>query len=180
MFRLLFLLISVGSLYLVPAKQDQQMKTGFTDTIPPTTDTIPVTDSLQKADSLRIADSLKAVADSVMLAPDSVQLTGKVITGTASFYSARLDGTKTSTGEIYRNKKFTGASNSLKLNTWVRVTNLRNGKTVVVRINDRMHPNMKKRGRVIDLSRIAAKELDFISRGLTKVKLEVIEKPVKP
>jgi rare lipoprotein A (peptidoglycan hydrolase) len=154
------------------------MKPGFTDTIPLTADTLILADSLNKADSLRIADSLKAAADSGIIAPDSVMPTGKVISGIASFYSARLDGTKTSTGEIYRNKKFTGASNSLKLNTWVRVTNLRNGKSVVVRINDRMHPKMKKRGRVIDLSRAAAQKLDFISRGLTKVKLEVIEKPI--
>ncbi|MDD2791604.1 MAG: septal ring lytic transglycosylase RlpA family protein [Sediminibacterium sp.] len=156
------------------------MKAGFTDTIPLSTDTLHISDSLQKADSLRLGDSLKAVTDSGMLSPDSVRPTGKVIIGIASYYSARLDGTKTSTGEIYRNKKFTGASNNLKLNTWVRVTNLRNGKTVVVRINDRMHPNMKKKGRVIDLSRVAAQKLDFMARGLTKVKLEVIEKPVTP
>ena len=110
---------------------------------------------------------------------DSVVVTGKVIKGIASFYSSNLDGTETATGEIYRNSKLTGASNNLKLNTWVRVTNLKNGKTVIVRINDRMHPAMKKKGRVIDLSRYAAKKLDFIKDGLTKVKLEVIEPPKK-
>lgn len=115
--------------------------------------------------------------DSVKLA-DSLLLTGKVVKGIASFYSANLDGTKTATGEIFRNNKLTGASNNLKLNTWVKVTNLKNGKTVVVRINDRMHPSMKKKGRVIDLSRSAAKKLDFMEAGLTKVKLEVIEPPV--
>ncbi|HJV18855.1 MAG TPA: septal ring lytic transglycosylase RlpA family protein, partial [Sediminibacterium sp.] len=179
MFRFLFLLLSVGTLYLVPAQSDSQTKAGLADTvIIAKRDTIPAAiDSLRLADSLQIADSLKALADSGTIHADSVTLTGKVITGIASFYSARLDGTKTSTGEIYRNRKFTGASNNLKLNTWVRVTNLRNGKSVVVRINDRMHPRMKKKGRVIDLSRAAAKKLDFISKGLTKVKLEVIEKP---
>ncbi|TAH12051.1 MAG: septal ring lytic transglycosylase RlpA family protein [Sphingobacteriia bacterium] len=115
--------------------------------------------------------------DSVKLA-DSLLLTGKVVKGIASFYSANLDGTKTATGEIFRNNKLTGASNNLKLNTWVKVTNLKNGKTVVVRINDRMHPSMKKKGRVIDLSRSAAKKLDFMEAGLTKVKLEVIEPPI--
>ncbi len=110
---------------------------------------------------------------------DSVVVTGKVVKGIASFYSANLDGTKTATGEIFRNNKLTGASNNLKLNTWVRVTNLKNGKTVIVRINDRMHPAMKKKGRVIDLSRLAAKKLDFVKAGLTKVKLEVIEPPAK-
>ncbi|MFZ2784039.1 MAG: septal ring lytic transglycosylase RlpA family protein [Sediminibacterium sp.] len=174
MFRFLFLLFSVGTLYLVPAQPDSGMKAELTDTvITVNRDTIPLA-----TDSLGIADSSKILADSGTDASDSVVLTGKVITGIASFYSARLDGTKTATGEIYRNKKFTGASNNLKLNTWVRVTNLRNGKTVVVRINDRMHPNMKRKGRVIDLSRIAAQKLDFMSSGLTKVKLEVIEKPL--
>ncbi|HEX3023986.1 MAG TPA: septal ring lytic transglycosylase RlpA family protein [Chitinophagaceae bacterium] len=98
----------------------------------------------------------------------------KTVIGIASFYSTNLDGTKTSTGETYRNSKFSGASNHFALNTWVRVTNLRNNKSIKVRINDRMHIKMAKRGRVIDLSRSAAKELGFISRGLTRVKVEEI------
>ena len=100
--------------------------------------------------------------------------TGKIIKGIASFYSANLDGTKTATGEIFRNSKYTAASNNLKLNTLVLVTNLKNKKSVVVRINDRMHPRMAKKGRVVDLSRIAAKTLDFIENGLTKVSVETI------
>jgi rare lipoprotein A len=133
---------------------------------------------MRKDTILFSSDTLISVIDSTKMA-DSIVLTGKVIKGIASFYSANLDGTKTATGEIFRNSKFTGASNNLKLNTWVKVTNLKNGKTVVVRINDRMHPNMKKKGRVIDLSRAAAKKLDFIENGLTKVKLEVIDNPKK-
>ncbi|MFZ9221434.1 MAG: septal ring lytic transglycosylase RlpA family protein, partial [Sediminibacterium sp.] len=72
------------------------------------------------------------------------------VTGIASFYSRNLDGTLTSTGERYRNKKYTAACNLFKLNTLVRVTNMRNGASILVRINDRMHPNMLKKGRVID------------------------------
>lgn len=106
---------------------------------------------------------------------DSFKITGKAVTGIASFYSTNLDGTKTSTGERYRNAKLTAASNNFKLNTWVLVTNLRNKKTVIVRINDRMHPRMKRKGRVVDLSRIAAEQLDFIDNGLTKVKVEEIK-----
>lgn len=100
----------------------------------------------------------------------------KVVIGIASFYSSNLDGTKTSTGEIFRNSKMTGASNNYKLNTWVRITNLRNNKLVIVRINDRMHDKMAVRGRVIDLSREAARQLNFLSRGLTRVKVEEIKK----
>src|SRR3954463_9517067 len=58
--------------------------------------------------------------------------------GIASFYSANLDSTITATGEIYTHGKLTAASNNFKLNTWVRVTNLKNGRSVIVRINDRM------------------------------------------
>ncbi|MFZ9472404.1 MAG: septal ring lytic transglycosylase RlpA family protein, partial [Sediminibacterium sp.] len=68
------------------------------------------------------------------------------VTGIASFYSRNLDGTLTSTGERYRNKKYTAACNLFKLNTLVRVTNMRNGASILVRINDRMHPNMLKKG----------------------------------
>ena len=96
------------------------------------------------------------------------------IIGISSFYSSILNGRETSTGELFDNSKFTAACNLYKLNTIVRVTNLRNGKTVLVRINDRMHPNMLRKGRVIDLSQSAAKQLIFNSKGLLKVKVEAI------
>ena len=96
------------------------------------------------------------------------------IIGISSFYSSNLNGTKTSTGERFYNNKYTAACNLFKLNTIVRVTNLRNGRTVMVRINDRMHPNMLKKGRVIDLSQSAAKQLVFNSKGLVKVTVDAI------
>ncbi len=99
------------------------------------------------------------------------------IIGKASFYSKNLHGTKTSTGETFDNNKMTGASNNFKMNTWVLVTNLSNNESVTVRINDRMHPKMAKKGRVIDLSRAAAKKLKFIEKGITKVELTQIEAP---
>lgn len=113
------------------------------------------------------------LADSINIPSKTIE-SSKKIKGIASFYSKNLDGTKTATGEVFKNSKFTGASNNLKLNTWVRVTNLSNGNTVIVRINDRMHPRMAKKGRVIDLSRAAAAELDFMKKGLTKVQLEIV------
>jgi rare lipoprotein A len=96
------------------------------------------------------------------------------ITGIASFYSLNLNGTLTSTGEHYYNKKYTAACNLFKLNTLVRVTNMRNGKSVIVRINDRMHPNMLKLGRVIDLSHSASKKLITSSKGIVKVVVDAI------
>lgn len=98
----------------------------------------------------------------------------RVMYGIASFYSKSLEGTETATGETFKHKRFTGASNNYKLGTWVKVTNIRNGKSVVVRVNDRMHKSMSKKGRVIDLSRSAATELDFLKRGLTRVKVEIV------
>ncbi|QEC69013.1 septal ring lytic transglycosylase RlpA family protein [Panacibacter ginsenosidivorans] len=127
-------------------------------------------------------------ADSILLAkPDSISLVAeeelpaavkpKTINGIASFYSKNLEGTETATGETFKHAKYTGASNNLPLNTWVRVTNINNGKSVVVRINDRMHPRMAKKGRVIDLTIAAAKKIGLTSKiGLTKVSLEVIDK----
>ncbi|MCX6264765.1 MAG: septal ring lytic transglycosylase RlpA family protein [Bacteroidetes bacterium] len=99
---------------------------------------------------------------------------GKNIKGIASFYSVSLDGTLTATGEKFRNEKLTAASNNLPLNTWVLVTNTKNGKTVVLRINDRMHPRMAKKGRVVDVSIRVARKLDFVEAGLTKVKVETL------
>jgi rare lipoprotein A len=99
-----------------------------------------------------------------------------ILTGIASFYAAKFEGRLTATGEVFRQKFFTAASNLYKLNTWVRVTNLRNGKSVIVRVNDRMHPNMLKLGRVIDLSHTAAKTLGMTGHGLQKVKVEKVPK----
>lgn len=122
-------------------------------------------------------DSLLRSSYSALKADASLVYTGKVVLGIASFYSARFEGIRTASGDRFSNKLFTGASNSLPLGTWVKVTNVKNGKSVVVKINDKMHPKMKKKGRVIDLSRSAAEKLQYLRKGLTKVKLEVIEPP---
>lgn len=124
-------------------------------------------------------DSIEIKKDSIQKGTEKVsqpyKTIGKAITGIASFYSENLDGTKTATGEIYRNNRLTAASNNFKLNTWVLVTNIKNKKTVIVRINDRMHPRMKKKGRVVDMSGVAASILDYKQSGLTKVKVQPIQ-----
>ena len=96
------------------------------------------------------------------------------VQGIASFYSANLNGTLTSTGERYRNVRYTAACNLFKLNTLVRVTNLKNGSTVLVRINDHMHPNMLRKGRVIDLSKAAAEKILHNSTGIVLVSVEAL------
>lgn len=94
-----------------------------------------------------------------------------VLFGTASYYADKFNGRKTATGHIYSHNKMTAACNRLPLGTWIRVTNLRNKKSVVVQVNDRLHP---KNPRIVDMSRMAADKLGYISRGLTQVRVEVL------
>ncbi|CAN5394325.1 hypothetical protein BH11BAC3_BH11BAC3_44880 [soil metagenome] len=97
----------------------------------------------------------------------------RIIYGQVSFYHNKFQGRKTSSGELFSQDKFTCACNMLPLGTWVKVTNLSNGRTVIVKVNDRLHPKMR---RVADLSKIAARRLGYIGEGTTRVKLEVIGK----
>jgi len=101
----------------------------------------------------------------------------KVQYGTASYYANKFEGRKTYTDEIFRQDSLTGASNTLPMHTWVKVTNLRNHKVVYVRINDKMHPRNR---RIIDLSRAAATVLGFCGKGLTKVRIDVFGKKRPP
>ena len=97
----------------------------------------------------------------------------KIFYGTASFYSNSFHGKKTANGETFSQQKFTAACNVLPLGTWIKVTNLRNGKSVIVKTNDRLHSRMT---RVVDLSRAAANKLSYVKSGLTRVKVEVLGK----
>ena len=97
----------------------------------------------------------------------------KFFYGQASFYSDKFNGRKTASGEIFRQSKMTCASNMLKLGTWIKVTNLRNGNSAIVKVNDRLHPKMR---RIVDLTRAVAKKLGFTAAGLTRVKVEVLGK----
>lgn len=96
-------------------------------------------------------------------------------TGIASFYAKKFEGRKCSSGSTFRNDSLTGAHKSLKFGTKVKVTNLKNDSVVIVTINDRL-PKRSKRS--IDLTRKAAAQLNFIPKGLAKVKIEVLKDPV--
>lgn len=91
--------------------------------------------------------------------------------GTASYYGKHLHGRHTYSGEPFDNSSFTAAHKTLPFGTMVKVTNIKNNKSVVVRINDR---GRFKRGRVIDLTYAAAQELDMIRDGVVGVELEVL------
>lgn len=92
--------------------------------------------------------------------------------GTASYYAQKFQGRLMANGQKFDQTKLTAACNILSLGTWVKVSNLRNKKSVIVQITDRMHPKNK---RLIDVSKAAAKQLGFVSRGLAKVEIEVLE-----
>lgn len=98
----------------------------------------------------------------------------KILYGIASFYSKSLEGSKTATGETFHHDELVAASNHFKLNSWVRITNTLTGKSIIVRINDRMGKTMQALGRVVDVTMTAAKQLGFTSKGLTKVKMEEV------
>lgn len=93
--------------------------------------------------------------------------------GEASWYGPGFNGKKTASGEIFNAAKYTAAHKKLAFGTNVRVTNLNNNKSVIVKINDR-GPFVK--GRVIDLSEKAAKEIDLIKEGHVPVKIEIVIK----
>jgi len=94
--------------------------------------------------------------------------------GTASWYGAYFEGRPTASGEPYDMFELTAAHRTLRLGTWVKVTNLRNHRWVLVRINDR---GPVPTDRIIDLSYSAARILKMSGRGLAKVRLDVVETP---
>jgi rare lipoprotein A len=91
--------------------------------------------------------------------------------GIASYYHPKFEGRKTATGEVFKNEKFTAASNNLRLGTYIKVTNLKNKQVVYVKVNDRMAPTNK---RIVDLTSTAAEQLNFKDQGVTQVSIEVV------
>ena len=119
----------------------------------------------KELDSIVIAVvMLVVVGTAVMAAAQSAE------EGVASFYSDNFQGKKTASGEAYDKNGLTAAHKKLAYGAKVKVTNVANGKSVVVTVNDRMAASNPA---VIDVTRRAAEELGFISAGKTKVKLEV-------
>ena len=114
---------------------------------------------------------LSACAHHYKFPPAQAPSVGLVETGIASWYGPGYDGKKTSSGERFDQDALTAAHASWQFGTRVRVTFLTTGRSVVVRINDRF-PNHK--GRVIDLSRGAARQIGLIGPGTGRVRLEIV------
>ncbi len=116
---------------------------------------------------------------SVSAAPFSAQAASQTPstfkqTGYASWYGKRFHGRRTASGAVYDMHALTAAHRTLPLNSYVRVTNLENGKQVIVLINDRGPFGIFRRRRIIDLSYAAAKALDMHLKGKVKVVIEAI------
>ncbi len=94
--------------------------------------------------------------------------------GIASYYHDKFQGRRTASGERYNSQAYTAAHKRLPLGTKIRVTHLKTGKSIQVRVNDR-GPFIE--GRILDLSRRAARELGIIKAGLAPVRIEVVKLP---
>ncbi|WP_009034171.1 septal ring lytic transglycosylase RlpA family protein [Indibacter alkaliphilus] len=102
----------------------------------------------------------------VYCSPKEEEIEMEEIEGKASYYARRFEGKKTASGEIFENQELTAAHRSLPFDTEVEVVNPENGKSVIVRINDR---GPYRRGKVIDLTRAAARELGMLDSGVIDV-----------
>jgi rare lipoprotein A len=113
----------------------------------------------------------KATTDlTVKIKPKKANLPQK---GKASFYNDKYTGKKTANAERYNPELLTAAHETLPLGTMVKVTNLKNNQTALVKINDRCA--CSKHGRIIDLSKSAAVQLDMIDAGIAKVIIEKVK-----
>jgi rare lipoprotein A len=95
-------------------------------------------------------------------------------TGVASWYGEEVQGNMTASGEVYDSNGLTAAHHTLPFGTTIRVTNLRNHRSMLLRVNDR-GPHLGKR--LLDVSWAAAKHLGFVHSGTTRVRVEVVSRP---
>lgn len=121
---------------------------------------------------LKIISILTIISFKLAFAGSQLQENRNQQIGIASYYSVKHDNKRTASGEKYHSTNLTAAHKTLAFGTLVKVTNLKNNKSVLVKINDR-GPFVK--GRVLDLSYAAAKEIDMVRSGMAKVKLEIID-----
>ncbi len=97
---------------------------------------------------------------------------GEVLYGESSYYADKFHGRKTANGEIFDMYKKTAAHKSLPFNTMLEVTNLENNQSVIVRVNDR---GPYKKGRILDISYGAAREIHMISSGVVRVRIKILK-----
>jgi rare lipoprotein A len=128
--------------------------------------------------TMQAQDTSTEHSSPVILKQDSLEQNTSIdslsfsLKGKASYYGSEFNGRKTANGEIYDETAMTAAHRTLPFGTVLRVTNVRNRLSVIVRINDRgpFHPD-----RILDLSKSAAEELDLIQFGVTEIEAEIVD-----
>lgn len=118
------------------------------------------------------------IKSSVAAKKPAKQHVRKPQTGKASYYANRFNGRRTASGHLYYQDAYTAAHRTLPLGTWVKVTNIRNQRSVVVQITDR--GPYADPSRIIDLSHRSASELEMRESGVVPVRLEVVQEYIKP
>jgi rare lipoprotein A len=91
--------------------------------------------------------------------------------GSASYYSSSFNGRRTASGEVFNNNLFTAAHKTLPLGTMVKVSNVKNDSTVILKVNDRLSKNSSH---IIDVTLAAAKKLNFVRNGIARVLVDVL------
>ena len=119
-----------------------------------------------------VALTAAAVVLAIACGGAQAQKKGSVYRGKASWYGGKFHGRKTASGEKFNKRALTAAHRTLPFGTKVRVTNLKNGRKVVVRVNDRGPWGKSK---IIDVSEAAAKKLRMIRSGIVPVKVEILK-----
>ena len=97
----------------------------------------------------------------------------RVFYGEASFYADKFNGRHTANGDIFNQNNLTCACNMLPFGTFIKVSNVANGKSAIVKVTDRLHPKMR---RIVDLTKATALKLGFHGRGVARVKIELLAK----
>jgi rare lipoprotein A len=121
---------------------------------------------------VKILGILILISYKMVMAGNAVQEENKQQVGIASYYSSKHDNRKTASGDRFQSGSLTAAHRTFRFGTLIKVTNLKNNKSVLVTVNDR---GPQSKNRVLDLSLEAAKEIDMVRTGTAKVKIEVIE-----
>ena len=169
-----FVLLS-GSALLLSGSTGLATAFATTGRVAPTGSSVPTEVAIREMEAPvgNTAEPLKPATPALPIAtPPSQPRVRSVSTGQASWYGPGFYGNRTANGEVFRPGTLTAAHRTLAFGTKVRVTNLWNGRSTVVRINDRgpFHGS-----RVIDLAHGAARELGVVASGVASVKLEVLQ-----
>jgi len=169
-----FVLLS-GSALLLSGSTGLATAFATTGRVAPTGSSVPTEVAIREMEApvVNTAEPLKPATPALPIAtPPSQPRVRSVSTGQASWYGPGFYGNRTANGEVFRPGTLTAAHRTLAFGTKVRVTNLWNGRSTVVRINDRgpFHGS-----RVIDLAHGAARELGVVASGVASVKLEVLQ-----